>query len=114
MLIRRALGDPDQLAEAQLDEALLFFLNYYRVHKLDYTFVYPGVYSALEQIRSEHPDLPMAVLTNKPVNPARDICTHFNLSRFFFQNYGGNSFHTKGGGGQTPTASTCSSKRPMS
>jgi phosphoglycolate phosphatase len=37
----------------------------------------------------------MAVLTNKPVNPSRDICTHFGLARFFFQNYGGNSFHTK-------------------
>jgi phosphoglycolate phosphatase len=37
----------------------------------------------------------MAVLTNKPVNPSRDICDHFGLSRFFFQNYGGNSFHTK-------------------
>jgi len=37
----------------------------------------------------------MAVLTNKPVNPSRDICDHFELSRFFFQNYGGNSFHTK-------------------
>ena len=37
----------------------------------------------------------MAVLTNKPVNPSRDICAHFGLDRFFFQNYGGNSFHTK-------------------
>jgi len=37
----------------------------------------------------------MAVLTNKPVNPSRAICEHFGLNRFFFQNYGGNSFHTK-------------------
>ena len=37
----------------------------------------------------------MAVLTNKPVNPSRDICDHFDLTPFFFQNYGGNSFHTK-------------------
>jgi phosphoglycolate phosphatase len=37
----------------------------------------------------------MAVLTNKPVRPSRDICAHFGLDRFFFQNYGGNSFHTK-------------------
>jgi len=37
----------------------------------------------------------MAVLTNKPVNPSRDICAHFGLDQFFFQNYGGNSFHTK-------------------
>jgi phosphoglycolate phosphatase len=37
----------------------------------------------------------MAVLTNKPVRPSREICAHFKLDRFFFQNYGGNSFHTK-------------------
>jgi phosphoglycolate phosphatase len=37
----------------------------------------------------------MAVLTNKPVNPSVAICDHFGLSPFFFQNYGGNSFHTK-------------------
>ena len=97
MLIRRALGDPsgDIHDEEYVNEALTFFLSYYRVHKLDYTYVYPGVIESLEAIRAALPDLPMAVLTNKPVNPSRDICTHFGLDRFFFQNYGGNSFHTK-------------------
>ncbi len=50
---------------------------------------------ALEAIRAEWPGVAMAVLTNKPVRPSRDICAHFGLDRFFFQNYGGNSFHTK-------------------
>ena len=97
MLIRRALGDPsgDIHDEEYVNEALTFFLGYYRIHKLDYTYVYPGVIESLEAIRAALPDLPMAVLTNKPVNPSRDICTHFGLNRFFFQNYGGNSFHTK-------------------
>jgi phosphoglycolate phosphatase len=97
MLIRRALGDPsgDIHDEEYVNEALTFFLSYYRVHKLDYTYVYPGVIESLEAIRAALPDLPMAVLTNKPVNPSRDICAHFGLDRFFFQNYGGNSFHTK-------------------
>jgi phosphoglycolate phosphatase len=97
MLIRRALGDPsgDIHDEDYVNEALTFFLSYYRVHKLDYTYVYPGVIEALETIREMLPHLPMAVLTNKPVNPSRDICKHFGLDRFFFQNYGGNSFHTK-------------------
>ena len=97
MLIRRALGDPsgDIHDEEYVNEALTFFLSYYRVHKLDYTYVYPGVIEALETIREVLPHLPMAVLTNKPVNPSRDICAHFGLDRFFFQNYGGNSFHTK-------------------
>jgi phosphoglycolate phosphatase len=97
MLVRRALGDPegDVHDEEYVTDALTFFLDYYRIHKLDYTYVYAGVIESLKAIRAAHPDLPMAVLTNKPVNPSRDICAHFGLNRFFFQNYGGNSFHTK-------------------
>jgi phosphoglycolate phosphatase len=97
MLIRRALGDPegDIHDEEYVTQALNFFLDYYRIHKLDYTYLYAGVVAALEAIHGAHPGLPMAVLTNKPVNPSRDICNHFDLGRFFFQNYGGNSFHTK-------------------
>jgi phosphoglycolate phosphatase len=50
---------------------------------------------ALAAIRAARPEVLMAVLTNKPVNPSRAICDHFGLSQYFFQNYGGNSFHTK-------------------
>lgn len=97
MLVRRALGDPegDRHDEEYVTGAITFFLDYYRVHKLDFTYVYPGVIDALKAIRSAHSTLPMAVLTNKPVNPSRAICAHFGLDHFFFQNYGGNSFHTK-------------------
>jgi phosphoglycolate phosphatase len=97
MLVRRALGDPegDLHDQEYVTEALTFFLDYYRLHKLDFTYVYSGVLDSLEAIRAAHPTLPMAVLTNKPVKPSRDICAHFGLDRFFFQNYGGNSFHTK-------------------
>jgi phosphoglycolate phosphatase len=97
MLVRRALGDPEGDIHDQeyVTDALTFFLDYYRIHKLDYTYVYPGVIESLTAIREAFPELPMAVLTNKPVNPSRDICAHFKLDRFFFQNYGGNSFHIK-------------------
>ena len=97
MLVRRALGDPegDVHDEEFVAEALRFFLEYYKVHKLDYTYVYPGVMEALAAIRAARPETLMAVLTNKPVNPSRAICDHFGLSQYFFQNYGGNSFHTK-------------------
>jgi phosphoglycolate phosphatase len=97
MLVRRALGDPEGDVHDQeyVDRALTFFLDYYRVHKLDFTYVYDGVFAALDGIRERWPGLPMAVLTNKPVRPSREICAHFGLDRFFFQNYGGNSFHTK-------------------
>jgi phosphoglycolate phosphatase len=97
MLVRRSLGDPEGDAhdEEFVAEALHFFLEYYRVHKLDFTYVYAGVMETLATIRAALPDTLMAVLTNKPVNPSRVICDHFGLSDYFFQNYGGNSFHTK-------------------
>jgi phosphoglycolate phosphatase len=44
MLVRRALGDPEgDLHDVEyVDGALTFFLDYYRVHKLDFTYVYAG------------------------------------------------------------------------
>jgi phosphoglycolate phosphatase len=97
MLVRRALGDPEgDVHDAEyVERALAFLLDYYHVHKLDFTYVYEGVVESLEAIREAYPGIAMAVLTNKPVRPSRDICSHFALDRFFFQNYGGNSFHTK-------------------
>lgn len=101
-LVRRALdhthpGDNrvHRLQEEILGDALAWFLKYYRVHKLDFTHVYPGVLEALALIRSRHPVLPMAVLTNKPVGPSRAICAGLALEPFFFVNYGGDSFATK-------------------
>jgi phosphoglycolate phosphatase len=97
LLVRRAFGDPegDIHDEAYVTEALTFFLDFYRIHKLDNTFLYPGVFESVQAIRANQPEILMAVLTNKPVKPSRDICDHLGLSPFFFQNYGGNSFHTK-------------------
>ncbi len=97
MLVRRALGDPqgDVADEQYVERALTSFLDYYRVHKLDSTYVYPGVVDSLEAIRRAYPGTRMAVLTNKPVRPSREICAALGLEQFFFQNYGGNSFHTK-------------------
>ena len=101
-LVRRSLAhahlihdEPDPHDDAFIAEALDWFIAYYKVHKLDYTTIYPGVLDALSAIREGHPHLPMAVLTNKPVMPSRAICEHFGLNRFFFQIYGGNSFQTK-------------------
>ena len=95
MLVRRALGDPD---DGQFfHSALRYFLDYYREHKLDHTFVYPGIMDALRAMQSGNGAgaRRMAVLTNKPVNPSRQIIDALGLSEFFVQIYGGNSFHTK-------------------
>jgi phosphoglycolate phosphatase len=94
MLVRRALGDPDD--EQFLRRALEYFTTWYREHKLDNTSVYSGITDALRAIRaSRDGNLKMAVLSNKPVNPSRAIVEALGLGEFFFQTYGGNSFHTK-------------------
>jgi phosphoglycolate phosphatase len=102
MLVRRALGDPgdlDALYPSDGDDLFRrtfeYFFAFYREHKLDNTRCYDGVVEALTQIRARQPELPMAVLTNKPVNPSREICSALGIAPFFFQNYGGNSFATK-------------------
>ena len=98
MLIRRALGDPDD--GRYMHEALDFFLQYYREHKLDNTTLYPGIREALEAVRwaednSHRVERKFAVLTNKPVRPSTQILEGLGLRDMFVQVYGGNSFATK-------------------
>lgn len=102
MLVRRALSHDGNQAtdDALLSEAYQYFLDYYREHKLDYTYAYDGVLQALAALQRMHeaPDASirsMAVLTNKPVRPARAICEALGLAPFFMNIYGGNSFSTK-------------------
>jgi phosphoglycolate phosphatase len=98
MLVRRALakayGGP--VDEEFLQTAYRFFLNYYRAHKLDFTYAYEGVLEALAALKNlHHQPRIMAVLTNKPVRPAQDICAALGLAPYFLHIYGGNSFSTK-------------------
>jgi phosphoglycolate phosphatase len=95
VLVRRSLGDPDD--EAFVQEALLYFMAWYREHKLDHTYVYDGIKEALDAIWKSRDGEPvkMAVLSNKPVVPSRAIVEALGLGQYFFQIYGGNSFHTK-------------------
>ena len=94
MLIRLALGDP---ADREfLQEALNYFLLYYREHKLDTTCLYDGIREALQQIGgNDGARRQMAVLTNKPVRVSRNILAGLGMDGAFFQVYGGNSFDTK-------------------
>jgi phosphoglycolate phosphatase len=89
VLISRALGETS--APEELQRALKFFLAHYQEHKLDFTQAYPGVREALEQLR----EVPMAVLTNKPVNLSVRILEGLGLAEYFRVIYGGNSFATK-------------------
>ena len=101
MLIRRALLEPGELPEAQAQDedfhrhALEYFLTSYRAHKLDYTRVYAGVLESLKALAASVDRPGMAVLTNKPVGPARAICAGLGLSPYFSEILGGDSFATK-------------------
>jgi len=91
VLIRRALGELATVAE--VEEALEFFLEYYRAHYLDYTTLYPGVRDSLDRLRGAGKR--MAVLTNKPVGMSKAIVEGLGVGAHFFQVYGGNSFDFK-------------------
>ncbi|HTX75586.1 MAG TPA: HAD-IA family hydrolase [Terracidiphilus sp.] len=99
MLVRRSLAvengvDPNDVHDEELATAYNFFLAHYREHKLDFTYAYPGVLDALAGLQDGH-HRKLAVLTNKPVRPARAICEGLGMGGFFFQVYGGDSFALK-------------------
>ena len=91
LLMRRALGE--QATEADVQEALEFFLEYYREHVLDCTVLYPGVKESLERLMEAGKR--MAVLTNKPVRMSHMIVEGLGVGPYFFRVYGGNSFDFK-------------------
>jgi len=95
VLVRRALGE--SASEPEFKAALEYFLGYYRLHKLDHTVVYAGIPEVLARLSlpSNGTQRLMAVLSNKPVNPSRDIVQALGLGGYFVRIYGGNSFPTK-------------------
>lgn len=102
MLVRRSLGvengvPPDEVHDEELATAYNFFLSHYREHKLDFTYAYEGVLDSLARLRVLPHGAPrfMAVLTNKPVRPARAICEGLGMGDCFFRIYGGDSFSLK-------------------
>jgi len=88
-LVASALGDG--CSEKERQHALQFFLSYYEDHKMDTTHAYPGVAETLQQLAN----MPIAVLTNKPVRISVRILEQMGLSKYFRAIYGGNSFETK-------------------
>jgi len=105
VLMRRSLAlaaniKPERVNEDLFAKAYAFFLQYYREHKLDFTHAYEGVLDALKALHELHdapggPVRKMAVLTNKPVRPARGICQGLGLADYFLHIYGGDSFPVK-------------------
>ena len=97
MLVRQALAaeekiSPNEVHDEEIATAYAYFLAHYREHLLDNTFAYPGVADALKKLSGR---FEIAVLTNKPVRPARRICEGLLLGEYFRVIYGGDSFPLK-------------------
>lgn len=105
LLVRRSLAmaggvPPEEIDESLLNDAYACFIQHYREHKLDFTYAYEGVLESLAALKALHDtpgNLPrtMAVLTNKPVRPARGICEGLGMADYFLHIYGGDSFPLK-------------------
>jgi len=91
VLVRRAMGS--NASDETVQNALKFFLSFYRKHALEHTKLYPGVGEAIETLYGAGHKL--AVLTNKPVRISFDIVGALGLQRFFMRVYGGDSFPCK-------------------
>jgi phosphoglycolate phosphatase len=101
-LVRRVLAvedgvPPEQISEDEFNTAYAFFIQHYREHNLDFTLPYPGTAEALVALRGElgAASRAFAVLTNKPVRPARAICEGLGIASHFRHIYGGDSFPAK-------------------
>ena len=87
------------LARNFLAEAYKFFLDYYREHKLDYTYAYEGVLEALDALHKVH-DQPAFPPERWPCSPTNRYVRRRPSARLWdwrpiWHIYGGNSFATK-------------------
>jgi len=79
-LVERALRDAAGPAP-DLDRATGLLRGHYAEHLLDRTVLYPGVTAALEALAARNSHL--AIVTNKPTEPARRICAGLGILGFF-------------------------------
>jgi phosphoglycolate phosphatase len=91
VLVKKAMGEGS--SPAVVDEALAFFLRFYREHALEHTRFYPGVREAVQELADRGHIL--TVLTNKPVRISRDILASLGVGPLFRRVYGGDSFPAK-------------------
>ncbi|MBT8041666.1 MAG: HAD-IA family hydrolase [Kiritimatiellales bacterium] len=83
LLVERAL----QGADVDVDEALQINKEYYYSHLTVHTALYKGVAEGICRLKDAGHKL--ALLTNKPGDPSREILTHFGLADSFVAIIGG-------------------------
>ena len=93
-LVRSVLAHCEAATQGPtFDTALSAFLDSYSADLTTRTRPYPGVMAMLDQLAAA--DLKLAVCTNKPEAPAKEICAAFDLARFFPVIVGGDTLAVK-------------------
>jgi phosphoglycolate phosphatase len=93
-LIRRSLDAADPGRTVPRDAPVLRgFLAHYSSVILDTTVPFPGVVAGLDVLKAA--GVPMAVVTNKPIEPARVCLDGLGLTGYFGAVLGGDSLSTK-------------------
>lgn len=92
VLVQRALAhsfgcQPEAVAEASLDVAHRQFLDHYGLMNGRHSRLYPGVREALESWYLQQ--LPMAVVTNKPIQFVPVLLASLRIEQFFSVSLGG-------------------------
>jgi phosphoglycolate phosphatase len=77
------------LSAALQAAALRSFLAFYEEEPLVHTQLYPGVPETLQELKDR--GLPLALCTNKPEAPTREILARLDLARYFGQVIGGDT-----------------------
>jgi phosphoglycolate phosphatase len=90
-LVRRAMGP--NAPDALVDDALQYFLKFYRAHALEHTHLYRGVREAVTELSAQGHTL--GVLTNKPGRISVDIVAALGLGNIFSRVYGGDMLPAK-------------------
>ncbi|MCO4771236.1 MAG: phosphoglycolate phosphatase [Deltaproteobacteria bacterium] len=93
-LVRRALNHADPAGTVSADDPRLrHFLGHYQSVMLATTTPFPGVMGGLESLRAA--GIPMAIVTNKPEAPAREVLAGLGMTEFFGVIYGGDTLPTR-------------------
>lgn len=78
---------------ASFDRAWALYQQHYAAVNGAHAVIYPGVVEGLELLRTR--GLPLAVLTNKPGAPARELLKRKGLDGYFSHVFGGDAFARK-------------------
>jgi phosphoglycolate phosphatase len=93
-LVRRALDAADPEQRVPRDDVILRrFLGHYQAVLLNTTVPFPGVVEGLSRLTEA--GVPLAVVTNKPLEPAMECLEGLGLTRYFGAILGGDTLPTK-------------------